>query len=87
MCIFLPQVENYKIVILTLPRYLLELLGTLLILELVIIRVCGFNQNIESEIKRRQEEEFKNRAEGLFPLNGTKSDDTIDSKISKFVLF
>ena len=36
VCIFLPQVENYKIVILTLTRYLLELLGTLLILELVI---------------------------------------------------
>ena len=46
--------------------YIIEIVGVLIVLEIIIIRICGVNKNVETEITKREIEEFDTKNEGFF---------------------
>ena len=59
--------------------YLFQMFGVLMFVEVLILGICGLNNNIESEITKREKEEFDTRKEGLLPfLMINETNDEID---------
>ena len=55
-----------------------QMFGVLIFVEVLIIGVFNINKNIESEITKREVEEYETRIDGLLPGDNKKDDDGID---------
>ena len=67
---------SFKEVLGTSIAYIIEMFGVAVFLELMIIGIWGINKNIESEIMKREIEEFDSRKEGLLSQNENSINNT-----------
>lgn len=59
--------ESYHVIIGELLSYIFQMFGVLMFAEVIIVGICEVDKNIESEIIKREMEEFDTRKEGLIP--------------------
>lgn len=73
--IFYTTKKTTTLIIGELASYIIQMFGVMMFVELIIVGVWGINKNIESEITKREKEEYDTRIDGLIQL--TKREDSI----------
>ena len=49
--------------------YIIEMFGMLMLLEIIVISLCGIDNDVENKITQRQLEEFESKCDGLLPTD------------------